>query len=231
MVLAVVFVVLFATGLIVSTALAGGVHFPSPLDSLVERQTYFSRHFDAVLANAFFQFGSAIPLGLFTAVIVSRLQFLGLRAAGVFIALFGGIAASLLIVIGSLCQWVLAQPEVAGADGVWQAFHFMAFACGGPGHVVTLGLLVAGVSVSAGLAHELPKWIAVFGLVVAALSELAIFSLIAAPAVYLLPIARLGALVWMICAAWSLPKATAHREDEPASPRAATGPITEAWGA
>jgi hypothetical protein len=87
LILAAVFITLFVTGLIVSTALAGGVPFPSPLDDEVERRAYFSRHSDAILANAFFQFASAIPLGLFTAAIVSRLQFLGLRAAGVFISL------------------------------------------------------------------------------------------------------------------------------------------------
>jgi hypothetical protein len=40
------------------------------------------------------EFGSAIPLGLFTATAVSQLQFLGVRAAGTSIALFGGFATA-----------------------------------------------------------------------------------------------------------------------------------------
>ncbi|MGD0941721.1 MAG: hypothetical protein ABR905_18650 [Terracidiphilus sp.] len=36
------------------------------------------------------QFGAMISLGLFTAAVVSQLQLLGVRAAGVYIALLGG---------------------------------------------------------------------------------------------------------------------------------------------
>jgi hypothetical protein len=39
---------------------------------------------------AFLEFGAAIPLGIFTATMVSRLQFLGVRAAGAQIGFFGG---------------------------------------------------------------------------------------------------------------------------------------------
>ena len=43
---------------------------------------YFQLHSRAVLLGAFFQFGAAVPLGIFTATIVSRLRFLGVKAAG-----------------------------------------------------------------------------------------------------------------------------------------------------
>src|SRR6267378_3411328 len=53
--------------------------------------TYFQTYPKTVLICAFLQFGAAIPLGIFTATMVSRLQFLGVRAAGAYIALFGGL--------------------------------------------------------------------------------------------------------------------------------------------
>src|SRR5262245_8240394 len=55
---------------------------------------YVGEHAHAALLCAWFQFGAAIPLGLFTATAVSRLRFLGIRVAGVHIALFGGLMAA-----------------------------------------------------------------------------------------------------------------------------------------
>src|SRR6185295_1409003 len=49
--------------------------------------------------GAFLQFGASIPLGLFTATIVSRLQFHRINVAGVQIAFFGGLAASIFLAI------------------------------------------------------------------------------------------------------------------------------------
>ncbi|SRR6266542_2715096 len=91
-ILALVFTVLFNTGLyFVISFSANAPHFPGPWESAEVITAYFQGHPRAVLMCAFFQFGSALPLGLFTATIVSRLQFLRARVAGVHIALFGGL--------------------------------------------------------------------------------------------------------------------------------------------
>jgi hypothetical protein len=202
---AVVFTTLFVGSVVVSTVMAGGAHFPSPFQP--ESAAYFSEHADAVRVGAFLQFGSAIPLGIFTATAVSRLRFLGVDAAGTFIALFGGVAASLLLAISALILWVLSQAGVADApDATVHALHLLAFATGGVGYVVPAGLLVAGISVTGGLSKLLPKWLMWFGLVVAALAELSALSLVVTPAMYLLPMARFPAFVWMICVGALLPK-------------------------
>ena len=77
---------------------------------------------------------------------------------------------------------------------------------GGPGHVVPLGLLLAGMAVTAGLTGRLPRWTMVFGLVVAAIAELSVLALVFPAAAWLLPLARFPALVWLICAGVLLPK-------------------------
>jgi hypothetical protein len=198
-----VFAALFLASLAAGTALAGGEHFPSPFAPEAATAAYFAQHAQAVAAAAFLQFGAAIPLGIYTATAASRLQFLGLRAAGVFIALFGGLAASSFLALSALTQWVLAQP---GTSGAARTLHWFAFATGGPGHVVPLGLLVAGVAVSAGLTMRLPRWMMIFGLVVAAVAELSSLSLILPAAAWLLPLARFPALVWIVCAGALLPR-------------------------
>jgi len=101
----------------------------------------------------------------------------------VFIALFGGLAASFFLALSALTQWVLAQAGVAGSAGATRVLHWFAFATGGPGHVVPLGLLLAGISVTAGLTRRLPRWMMIFGLVVAAIAELSSFALVVPAAV------------------------------------------------
>jgi hypothetical protein len=202
---AIVFTTLFVGSLIISTAMAGGAHFPSPFQPEAISNAYFSQHTEAVRVGAFFQFGSAIPLGIFTATAVSRLRFLGVTVAGGFIALFGGIGASLFLVSSALVQWVLSQAGGASAATA-HALHLLAFATGGVGYVAPAGLLVAGLSVAGGLSKLLPKWLMWFGLAVAAVAEASTLSLLITPAMYLLPIARFPAFVWMICVGALLPR-------------------------
>src|SRR5262249_53896756 len=76
-VLAIIFTASFNAGLyFVISFSANSPHFPGPWESADVITAYFQGQPRAVLMCAFFQFGSAVPLGIFTATIVSRLQFL-----------------------------------------------------------------------------------------------------------------------------------------------------------
>src|SRR5580704_6005910 len=89
--LAIVYAVLFNAGLYAVISFTGGPHFPGPWESGEAIAAYFQGHSSAARICAVLQFGAAVPLGIYTATVVSRLQFLGVRAAGPKIALFGGI--------------------------------------------------------------------------------------------------------------------------------------------
>src|SRR5262245_8522334 len=78
---AIVFTALFLASLAVM--LSTGDRFPTPYDTPEVVSTNITRHADAFRVAAFLQFGAAIPLGIFTAAITSRLTFLGLKVAGV----------------------------------------------------------------------------------------------------------------------------------------------------
>ena len=82
------FVLLFLIGLYPVTAFNGKPVFPAPHEPLSVIMTYFQVRSSAVLLCAALHFGAAVPLGIFTATAVSRLRFLGVRAAGVDIAQF-----------------------------------------------------------------------------------------------------------------------------------------------
>jgi hypothetical protein len=115
--------------------MTGFAPYPIPFNP-GDGSRYFVEHAKAVQIAAFIQFGAAIPLGLFTATLASRLRFLGIEAAGVTIALFGGFAASFFLGCSALVQWVLAFPGVADDPPNARVLQLLAFATGGPGHVV-----------------------------------------------------------------------------------------------
>ncbi len=210
---ATVFVALVIASLALDVATTGNTPYTIPYDPPDAARAYFGSHAGAIGIGAFLMFGAAIPLGIFAATVVSRLRFFGLNVAGVTIALFGGISASVLLALAALTTWVLAQPGVADDLSTLRALQSFAFATGGPGHIAMLGLLLAGVSVPAAFAKLLPSWLVWLGLIVAVIAELSTLSLVVPVLDTLLPLARFLALVWLIGVGFTMPasrSASAH---------------------
>src|SRR5262249_10373276 len=138
-VLAVVFVALFLAGIAANLIMTGGAPYPIPYNPIQTLQDYYTRFPHVMRVVSFLQFGASIPLGLFTATVVSRLLFHRIKVAGVYIALFGGIAASVFLGLSALATWTLSQPGVATEVGAMRVAELLAFATGGVGHTVTLG--------------------------------------------------------------------------------------------
>ncbi len=112
-IVAAVYMLIFLTGLYSVSPLRGKPSFPPPSESLEVIAAFFLARSSAVLFCAALHFGAAIPLGIFTATIVSRLRFLGVRAAGSYIALFGGFATAIIMVISSAVLWMMSYPGIA----------------------------------------------------------------------------------------------------------------------
>jgi len=55
--------------------------------------------------------------------VTSRLRFLGIDVAGVSIALFGGVAASILLALSALSGWTLSQLGIAEQTGALSGFR------------------------------------------------------------------------------------------------------------
>jgi hypothetical protein len=206
-ILAIVFTVLFNAGLYFVISFSPNVpRFPGPWEAAEIITTYFQGHPHAVLMCAFLQFGSAIPLGLYTATIVSRLQFLSAKVAGVHIALFGGLMTAFNLALSALVLWVMAYPGIANDASVIRALYYIVFDVGGVGYSVPLGLLIAGVSVPAGFMKLLPKWLVVSGLLLGVFGELSWFSLVFPKLIFLIPLTRFPGFLWLIAAGFILPK-------------------------
>jgi hypothetical protein len=205
-ILAIIFTGLFITGLSFVISFTTGAHYPGPWEPIATIHDYFRTQSHDVLMCAFFQFGSAIPLGLLTAVFVSRLQFLGNRAPGVFITLFGGMTTAISILVSSSMMWVLAFPGVAEDIAVTRALYYMGFAIGGVGYSVPLGLLIAGVSVTSAFMKVLPRWIWISGLAIAVMGQLSWFNMIFPGMLPLIPLTRFPGFIWLIIAGFALPQ-------------------------
>ena len=221
--LAIIYTLLFNLGLyfVVSfrlpehlavSATAVRPYFPGPWESAQTITAYFQTHSRSVLMCAFLQFGAAIPLGIFTATMVSRLRFLGVRAAGADIALFGRHMTAFNIGISALVLWVMAYPGIADESGVVRALYYIVFAVGGVGFSVPMGLLIAGISIPALMFKLLPKWLVMFGLTLGVVGELSFFSLVIPSALFLIPLTRFPSFVWLIFAGFKLPKRARIKE-------------------
>jgi hypothetical protein len=211
-IVAIVYTVLFVASLSPVVSFSGGPHFPGPWESSGTIAAYFQGHSTAVLICAFLQFGAAIPLGIFTATMASRLQFLGVRAAGAHIALFGGLMTTFNMAAAGLVLWVMAYPGIAQDTAVLRALYYLMFSFGGVGFSVPLGLLIAGISIPAAVMKLLPRWLVVFGLALAVIGELSALSLVIPHALFLIPLTRFPGFVWLIAAGFALPKGRSHQK-------------------
>jgi hypothetical protein len=215
-VLALVSFALLVIGLVLGTIVANGQTFVSPFSTATDVVGYFRGNSAAVRLNAFFQFGSAVPLGIYAATVYARQLRLGVRVPGPAIGFFGGISASVLLMVSAFVTWVLSRPEITGDAPLTVALSFLAFAAGGFGYVVSIGLLVAGIAVPALILRFVPRWFAWTGLIIAALSELSFLAMVIEPLQFLLPIGRFGGILWLIVAGFLLPRTrtAANRESQ-----------------
>jgi hypothetical protein len=204
-IVAIVYTLLFNAGLYQVISFTGGPHFPGPWESSEAIAPYFQEHSKAVVICAFLQFGAAIPLGIFTATMVSRLRFLGVHAAGPSIALFGGLMTAINMALAGLILWVMAYPGIAQETAVLRALYYLGFATGGVGFSVPMGLLIAGLSIPAAMMKLLPKWLVVFGFALGMIGELSALNLVIPQVLFLIPLTRFPGFIWLIAAGFILP--------------------------
>ena len=196
-------------GLLSSAILTGGQTFVSPFSPAGQIAAYFQDYPEAVRLASLFQFGSAVPLGIFAATVYARQLRLGVRVPGPAIGFFGGVSAAVFLMLSAGLVWVLSRPEITSDVTLTHALSFLAFITGGVTYVVSMGLLVAGIAVPALILRFVPRWLAWAGLVIAALSELSFLSMVLEPLQILLPVGRFGGLLWLIAVGFLLPRSRA----------------------
>jgi hypothetical protein len=194
---AIIHVALFSASLFVRPILAPGTSSLNPFGSPAAAFAFFAQHGDAARLIAFLQFGSAIPLVIFTAAIVNRFHVLGLRAAGEWIAFAGGIGSALALVVAGGWSWALAMPGALPLNAP-PMLILVPFFAGGPAWSVFFGLLLLGVSIMGRASRTLPRWLTRAGILLGIIAELAALTLVTKFAAPCIPIARFLGFAWMI---------------------------------
>lgn len=202
--LALAHILVFAAGLVTAALLRHGAPYVTPFAPAEQVRLFFAQNPPAVRVSSFLLFGSAVPFGIFAVTAVSRLRFMGVRAAGTHIALFGGMTAASALFLSGIAGWILSLPDVFASAPVVKAMYYVSFLSGGVFYAVGFGLLAAGVSVTCYFMRLLPRWIIVMGLFLAATGELSSLSLVAFPANFFIPITRYLGFIWMVFAAVAL---------------------------
>ena len=205
--LAVLYMVLFCAGLYPVTLFYKLPYWPGPWEPASTIVPFFQTQGARVVLCLFLQLGAMVCLGLFTATVVSRLHFLGARAAGIYIALFGGFWVVFDAMAGTMATWAMVHPSVSPYQGVVIALYYLGYGLGGPGFSIPMGLLIAGITITSAFMKLLPKWLIVFGLILAVAGELSWFHILLYPKLlFLIPLVRFPGFIWLICVGFLLPK-------------------------
>jgi hypothetical protein len=190
-------------GLAIGVALGGVMPLPyGPMSAVV---VYVHAEPVAVQVIATAAFASSVPLTIYAAMASARLRQLGATRPPAAIALTGGTLAAGALGLTALLGWTLSRPEVSADAALVRAIYFLVFLVGSPGHLVALGLLVAGIAVPGRALGLMPRPVAWAGLVIAALAEVTTLVLAWPELGVILPIARVAALVWLVVAGAALP--------------------------
>lgn len=214
-ILAIVALGLTLASMLTRALLGGYALLVSPFSPAVV--AYGSTELATARVSAMLLFGSGVPLGIYAATVYARQLRLGIRVPGPGISFFGGAVASIMLLVSALVGWTLGRPEIAGDPNVARMLSFLAFATGGFGFAIGMGLLIAGMAVPALILRLFPRWLAWVGLVIAALGELSFLGMALDPFQYLLPVVRFVGLVWLIMAGFLLPQ-TRAAANRPAGP-------------
>jgi hypothetical protein len=190
-------------GIAIGVAL-GGV-LPLPYGPATAVAAYVRSQPVAVQVIATAVFASSVPLAIYAAAANTRLRQLGVTAPGATIALTGGTLAAGALGLTGLLAWTLSRPELSADTALVRAVYFLVFLVGGPGHIVALGLLVAGMAVPSLMLGLTPRILAWIGLAIAVLAELTTLVLVWPELGVILPIARVSALLWLVVAGALLP--------------------------
>jgi hypothetical protein len=190
-------------GIAIGVAL-GGV-MPLPYGPATAVTAYVRAQPVAVQVIATAAFASSVPLAIYAATASTRLRQLGVTAPGATIALTGGTLAAGALGLTGLLAWTLSRPEVSADAALVRAVYFLVFLVGGTGHIVALGLLVAGMAVPGLIVGLMPRPVAWIGLAIAGLAELTTLVLVWPELGAILPIARVLGLAWLVVAGALLP--------------------------
>ncbi|MCM3844971.1 DUF4386 domain-containing protein [Pseudonocardia sp. DR1-2] len=158
----------------------------------------------AIALSAALLLGSGIPLVVYAATALRRIEGAGLAVPGPVMAFAGAVLAAASLSVSALAGWAGAAVAPLGDPVLARLLATLWFGAGGPGSVAPLGLVLLGLSVPVLLGGLAPRWVGWAGVVVGGCA-LASVSALATPVLYpLLPVGRFGGLLVLLALAGTL---------------------------
>jgi hypothetical protein len=202
-------VALFVLGLVFADLLASP-GFPAYDASLHRINAFFSDDRAEAIGISVCHAFSAVALLVFVAHVhelLRRRETAETRLAT--LALAGGIAASVFLLLSALLYWTLTRVEVAREPGVAQAVLVLSYLAGGQGLALSFAAFIGATSVVILRTRALPRWIGRLGAVTAAVCLLSVAWLVWDPAFGLLLLAAALGFLWLFATSIALMR-TAH---------------------
>jgi hypothetical protein len=223
------FLVCSGIGLLLENVFASAFYpppFSAPFAPATNAITYFTTNRLQVQATSFVFAIAALSLVVFVAYCAGMLadQAPGRQSALPGLALGAGTLAAGFWLLTALLLWVLSRPVTIASPDLLQVMLALAYLCGGPAHIMTLGIFLGAVSVALWSQSMLPRWITWIAAAAAIPSVLAVLVLVWEPASLLLPLGRGLALLWIFATSVALliplPGEAPADADRPAEPSA-----------
>jgi hypothetical protein len=219
---AVAFAAFFLAGILIGPVSGIGA-IPSPYSPAAVIRSYFAAGGTALVVGGFLQFMAGISLVVFSAIALSRLQFLAPHAPGPLLGGLGSLVAALLLSLSGLLQLALSRPAALAEPALVQVLQYLMFVTGGPAHTCALGIGVIGIAVSTFFLGRLARWIPVAGIVVGIIAFLTCLALAVPALAPVIPIGRFLAVIWILVVALRLPRNRAARRLRPDAVASAPG--------
>jgi hypothetical protein len=201
-------VALFVLGLIFADLFASP-GFPAYNASLQRIDAFFSDDRAEAIGISICHSLSAAALLIFVVHLHEVLRRAGTRERRLAtLALGGGIAASILLLLSAVLYWTLTRAEVAREPGVAQAVLVLSYLVGGQALALALAAFIGATSVVALRTNLLPSWIGRLGAATAGISVLSVAWLIWDPAFSLLLLAAALGFLWLLATSIALAQTT-----------------------
>jgi hypothetical protein len=113
-------------------------------------------------------------------------------------ALGGVIVASAFVMVSAIFVWTLSRPATVESPPLVRALHDLAYLAGGPAHVLAIALFLGANSAAIFATDVLPEWVAWLGAAGAAVSALAVTTMLWQPAAWILPVTRVLLAAWIL---------------------------------
>jgi hypothetical protein len=173
--------------------------YPSPFWPALRIEQFFAQNSADVRVLGAVHSLIALSLLSFGTSVTGLLRVDAGESVPLFWAASGGvIVASAFFMISGMLVWALSRPTIAESPPLLRTVHDLAYLAGGPARVLAVAVFLGANSAAIFATDVLQDWIAWLGAAGAAVSGLAVMTMLWHPAAWILPLTRMLLAAWVL---------------------------------